>query len=42
MEPHMEAIVLFVLLIIGLATLGGASLTWHPDTHEQWPTDATR
>ena len=37
----MEAIVLFVLLIIGLATLGGASLTWRPDTREHWPTDAS-
>jgi hypothetical protein len=38
----MEAIALFVVLIIALATFGGASLRWHPDTREQWPTDATR
>jgi hypothetical protein len=42
MEPKMELIALVVILIVGLATLGGASLRWHPDTREQWPTDATR
>ena len=38
----MELIAVLAVLIIALATLGGTSLRWHPDTHEQWPGDAAR
>lgn len=38
----MELIALLAVLILALATLGGASLRWHPDTREQWPGDASR
>jgi hypothetical protein len=36
----MEAIALFLILVVGLAIFTGASLRWHPDTRERWPGDA--
>ena len=38
----MELIVLLLVLIIGLATFSETSLTWRPDTREQWPEDVNR
>lgn len=38
----MEAAMLFLLTIIGLAALGGASFSWGSDSREQYPDDHTR
>jgi nitrogen fixation-related uncharacterized protein len=38
----MEATMLFLVLIIGLAALGGASLTWGADSRDQYPDDHIR
>lgn len=38
----MEATVLILVMIIGLAALGGASLRWGVDSREQYPDDHTR
>lgn len=37
----MDAVLLFLVLILGLAALDGASLTWGADTREQYPDDHT-
>ena len=38
----MEAMTLVLVMIIGLATLGWASLTWGADTREPYPDDHAR
>jgi nitrogen fixation-related uncharacterized protein len=38
----MEATMLFLVLVIGLAALGGASLTWGVDTRETSQDDHAR
>lgn len=38
----MEAMMLILVMIIGLAALGEASLTWGADSREQYPDDHTR
>jgi nitrogen fixation-related uncharacterized protein len=38
----MEATMMFLVMIIGLAALGWASLTWGADSREQYPDDHTR
>lgn len=38
----MDATMLFLVLIIGLAVLGGASFNWGADSREQYPDDHTR
>ena len=38
----MKATMMFLVMIIGLAVLGGASLTWGADSREQYQDDHTR
>lgn len=38
----MEATMLFLFMIIGLAALGWASSIWGADSREQYPDDHTR
>jgi hypothetical protein len=38
----MEATVLFLITIIALAALGGASVSWGADSREQYPDDHIR
>jgi nitrogen fixation-related uncharacterized protein len=38
----MEAMMLILVTIVGLAVLGGASVTWGADTREQYPDDHAR
>ena len=38
----MELPVLFLVMIIGLAALGGASLSWGADSRERYPDDHIR
>lgn len=38
----MEATMMFLIMIIGLAALGGASFIWGADSREQYPDDHTR
>jgi nitrogen fixation-related uncharacterized protein len=38
----MEAVMMFLITILGLAVLGGASITWGVDSREQYQDDHTR
>ena len=38
----MEAMLLFLIMIVGLAVLGGASLIWGVDSREPYSDDHTR
>lgn len=38
----MEAMITILVMIFGLAALGGASLSWGADSREQIPDDHTR
>jgi nitrogen fixation-related uncharacterized protein len=38
----MEAMILLVVMIVGLAVLGAASIAWGVDSREPYPDDHTR
>ena len=38
----MEAVMMFLITILGLAVLGGASASWGADSRPQYPDDHTR
>ena len=38
----MEAMMMFLITIIGLVVLGGASVTWGADSREQYQDDHVR
>jgi hypothetical protein len=38
----MEAVMMFLITIVGLAILGGASVTWGKDSREQYRDDHVR
>ncbi len=38
----MEAVMMFLITIIGLAVLGGASASWGADSREQYQDDHVR